>query len=382
MGPTQLSLRALPIAILAASFASLCIAADVPNQEPESSDAAPIALQQGELDAAQELPPRPKYDDWFGTKGPPDPCTEPVEAAAAGWLDKTNSLVYQTVCGSVAWFDGFFGSKEYDLASSETFGRVGLSTFWDERDGFDNKFRLRARYALPHLRERTSLIIGRGDSRQEVTEEKDSQVDTVPGSFNSVEDDSFLVGLGYSRNQGLKRGLDFGIGAKVRIPPEPYVKTSYRQAWQLDDVSLLRVRPIVYWRSDEGFGSTLNVSIDRLLTQHLMLRWANSGNISEDEDVEGVEWITGLSLFQDLNDRRAINYRVMLHGETKSDVPIRNYGFEVRYRRRMLRKWLFVELLSSLTWPKDFVWEKREPNIGVGVGLEMYFGPVPDAQLR
>jgi len=382
MGPSQPNYLVLPIAILAASFASVGMAADRPIEQAESADGASVASQHAEMAGTEELPPRPTYDDWFETQGPPNPCTEPIEAAAAGWLDKTNSLVYQTICGSVAWFDGFFGSKEYDIASSSTFGRVGLSGFWDERDGFDPKFRLRARYALPHLSERTSLLIGRGDAREEVVEEKESRLDTVPGSFNTVEDDSFLIGLGYSRNQGLKRGFDLSIGARLRLPPEPYTKASYRKAWQLDTKSLLRVRPIVYWRSEEGFGSTLNVSIDRLLNKRFMLRWGNSGNISEDKEVEGVEWKTSLSLFQDLNGRRAINYGVMVHGETKSEVPLRNYGFELRYRRRMLRKWLFLELVSSVTWPKEFIWEDRETNFGVGAGIEMYFGPVPDAQLH
>jgi hypothetical protein len=114
----------------------------------------------------------------------------------------------------------------------------------------------------------------------------------------------------------------------------------------------------------------------------MMLRWSNSGNVSQDREVEGVEWVSRLSLFQQLTNRRALTYGVLFHGETRSEVALRNYGFEFRYRQRILRKWLFLELLSSVTWPKDFLWEQRDPNFGAGIGLEMYFGPTPEEQLR
>jgi hypothetical protein len=311
------------------------------------------------------------------------PCREPVENAAATWMDKSNVVFYQAVCSSVAWFDGFFGSREYDRASAQTFGRVGLGTFWDERNGFDHSLRFRARYALPQLQERTSLLIGRGNP-QEAIRGNDSAppVDSIPSSFNSVEDDSFLIGLGYSRGKGIERGFDFSVGVKVRAPPEPYVKASYRRAWDVSARTLISAIPLVYWRYNEGIGATLGVSVDQLLTRRMMLRWSNSGNISQDNEVEGVEWVSRLSLFQQLSNRRALTHGLLLHGETKSEVPIRNYGYEFRYRQRILRKWLFLELLSSVTWPQDFIWEKREANFGAGIGLEMYFGPTPEGQMR
>jgi len=346
---------------------------DAPAEQPVSEAPAPAAP----VGAAPETDATPKLPE-----AEPSACREPVEVAAAGWLDKGHSSLYQAVCGSVAWFDGFFGTRKYDQASAETFGRVSMSGFWDERNGFEPKVRFRARFALPGLRERTSLLMGRGDDKELVQEREPPPVDAIPGNFNQIEDDSFLIGLGYSRNQGLERGFDFSVGAKLRWLPEPYVKASYRRAWDLDASTLLSVRPLIYWRDEEGFGTTLNFSVDRLLAQRLMLRWGNSANISEDPDVDGVEWVTRLSLFQAFDNRRAITYGVLLHGETLAEVPLRNYGVELRYRQRILRKWLFLELLSSVTWPQEFRIEKRETNIGLGLGIEMYFGPMPDNQMR
>ena len=313
-----------------------------------------------------------------------NPAVNPCEVSADDqdtWIDKSQTVVYQTICGSVAWFDGFFGDRRYDQQSADTFGRIGLSGFWDERDGFDTKFRLRARLALPHLEERASLLIGRG-SDAELIEEKPHVQDTVPSNFNQVDDDSFLIGLGYRRGQGLKRGFDFSAGAKVRLPPEPYLKAAYRRAWELSESTLVRVRPLAYWKYDEGLGSTLHLDLDHLLSKTSMLRWSNSGNVSQDPEVDGVRWLSYLSLFRALSNRRALSYHLLAGGETNAEVELQNYGFEIRYRQRVLREWLFVEFLSSLTWPRELLSEERESNLGVGIGFEMYFGPVPEGQMR
>ena len=113
-----------------------------------------------------------------------------------------------------------------------------------------------------------------------------------------------------------------------------------------------------------------------------MFRWSGSGNVSQDDEIDGVAWNTWLSLFQALADKKAISYHAFVIGETKDVVQKQNFGFEVRFRRRILRKWLFLDLVSSVSWPRYLLEEEREINFGIGAGFEMYFGPVPDALLR
>jgi hypothetical protein len=136
--------------------------AETDQAEPGDIEAVPGDINASGSELLESGPQAPNAAEGPETASP---CREPVENAAANWLDKSNTVVYQTVCSSVAWFDGFFGSREYDRASAETFGRVGFSGFWDQRNGFDEHLRFRARYALPQLQKRTSLLIGRGTTR-------------------------------------------------------------------------------------------------------------------------------------------------------------------------------------------------------------------------
>ena len=306
---------------------------------------------------------------------PPDPCDQDD---TEGWLDKSQEWLFERTCGTAAWFDGFFGNERYNDSTGQTHGRVGLSGSWDQRDGFDQKLRFRGTYALPAMQNRGQLMFGRGDA-EELIEERTTQWDTIPGNFSNIEDDSFLVGLGYSGKR--KRGFKVSIGAKIRAPPEPYIKLRYRKHWAVTQTTLLGIRPIVYWKTEEKLGATLHVDIDQMLNDHMMIRWANYSNVAQSEEVRGVEWESSLFLFQALTDRKAVTYRALVLGSTDAPEPLTNYGFELRYRKRMFREWLFLEILSSITWPKEFIEEERDANLGIGIGFELYFGPVPDKQM-
>ena len=341
-----------------------------PGKEPtEPSDAPPEDGAESVADHATV--DRPTFDEQR-------PCIEPVEEAA-GWLDKSQVQVYQTVCGTVAWFDGFFGNRRYDAASKETNGRISVSGFWDQYEGFDPRFRFRVKLALPAMNDRANLLIGRGDEREMIEGQKQTPSDSIPSNFNSVEDDSFMIGLGYQKGHGLKKGFDFTVGLRSF---EPFARARYRRAWELSESTLLRLSPVVYWKWDEKFGTTLSGNIDHLLTDRLMFRWSASGNVSQDDEIRGVAWNSWLSLFQALADKKAISYHAFAIGETKEVVAKQNFGFEVRFRRRILRKWLFLDLVSSVSWPRYLLEEERDINFGIGAGFEMYFGPVPDALLR
>jgi len=88
-------------------------------------------------------------------------------------------------------------------------------------------------------------------------------------------------------------------------------------------------------------------------------------------------WSNNLIAYQSLTHRTAFSYSVFASGETEDEVELQNYGFEIRYRKQIAREYLFMELSTSLTWPRYFLDEKRESNIGIGIEFEMQFGDWP-----
>jgi hypothetical protein len=307
------------------------------------------------------------------------PCTKPGSDTNA-WIDRMQRGVYTGVCGASAWFDGLFGNPRFEQDSEETFGRLGLFETYDRRNKLDTRLRLRARFALPNLQNRVKLTLGRGEEQALVEERPANTENPLPPTFESVNDDAWLLGLGYSKQGGLENGFDFGVGMRLRANLDPYAKATYRHNLFFTDSTMLRFRETPFWRDSRGFGATTQVSLDHLATDTVLLRWNNTATVAEDTD--GLEWGTSTTAYKSLGRRRGISYTALLRGETQADVRIQNYGVESRYRQSVFRPWLFMELLASLTWPRETLLEERKINPGVGLGFEMYFGPVPDIELR
>lgn len=322
--------------------------------------------------------------------GPPAPTESPDQPAeyqcdkpgsdGQAMLDKMQRGVYFSVCGSARWFDGMFGTRRYDQDSDATYGRMRLIEEYDRRDGLSTALRMRARIALPAMKDRLRLVFGRVDDREVVEDASEGNGPALPSSFQKVEDDTWLLGLGYGKESGLENGFDFGAGIRIRTPVEPYAKGTYRHNFVFDDATALRARETTYWRDGTGFGTLTELDLDHLLTPTVLLRWNNTANL--DEDARRLEWGSALITFQSLSERRGVAYTAFISGVVNTDVPVRDYGVEIRYRQRILRRWLFLQVQTSLTWPRESLDEEREINPGVGLGFEMYFGPVPDSKLR
>lgn len=290
-------------------------------------------------------------------------------------LDRTQQAVHGVTSGAAQRIDSFFGSADVEEQATVSRGRLSAGGKWDEREGLRNRVRLKARVALPAINERTSLIFGRGDSDELVDGSSDDTFDSLPTRFNDYENDDWLLGIGYTRDASLKRGWSFGTGVKLASPLEPFVRATYRWNKNFGDDWLWRVEPRFFVQSQRGAGLSLKNTIDRAVNEDWLLRSWSVAVV--EEDVAGVSWTSKLIAYQNLAKNSAMSYAIYSTGETDAEVPIRDYGVELRYRRQILREWLFVEYLAYLSWPREFLIEAREPVVGVGIEFEMQFGNWP-----
>lgn len=324
-----------------------------------------------------------EQDEHFEDPAPGDSpeivCEAPeLETDDPKLLDTTQVRIEQFVYGTSRWFDGLFGESNVECAGNVSRGMVSTSLRLDERDGARFRARFRASVALPAINRRANLIIGRGDVDRFIEGTDDDNIQTLPERFNSFDEDEFLVGLGYSRNVGLRKGWDFGLGVRLGIPLDPYAKARYHINPVVSERILWRLTPQLFWQESRGFGVSLANTIDIAVAENWMVR--NSTTMVEDEESEGMDWSTKLTAFQNVDELSAYAWSVFASGETKAEVPLLDYGLEVRYRRRILREWFFVELLGSLSYPREFLDEERERNLGVGITFELQFGEWPNRQ--
>ena len=83
-------------------------------------------------------------------------CVE-TEKPDEALLDRTQRTVHEAIENTTRWFDGFFGQSRLSGGEHVSRGRLRVSGLWDQRDGFDSRFNLRARFALPALQDRARV---------------------------------------------------------------------------------------------------------------------------------------------------------------------------------------------------------------------------------
>ena len=283
-----------------------------------------------------------------------------------------HGALYKSMCYTAVWFDGFFGSARFDDEYQATHGSFAVGALWDERDHWDPSVRFRVQMTLPRMSDRFSAFVGKVDPDEFVTEQRDD-FDTLPRQFGREVDDDVLFGLGY-RQPGQRGGyFDANVGTRFHDPDEPYIKSTYRIAIPMFERNLLRLRETVFWEDSEGLGATTRFDLERLISDDFLARW--TGSVTVTQETEGVRWLSHVTLFRNLGTGRAISYQVGITAESEREVPITDYGLRVIYRRTIFdRDWLFLELRSSLAWPRESLLENRKAVWGAGVAVEMMFG--------
>ena len=290
----------------------------------------------------------------------------------AAWLDRIHQRVYDMVWRSTMRIDHLFGAQY----GEETYQRGVTGSItpilrWDEFNQFDPKLRFSANLPLPQLNERFNIFIGRVN-REELVTERGEQSSTFRRQFGPDRDEQTIFGISYRAPEQQGWRLDGGTGVRLGFPMDPYVKGAVVfQRGAVEDLSF-NFRQTLFWQQSEQVGTTSRVEIERLLAGPWLVRWINSGTISQES--EGVRGYSSIMALRGFPGRRAFALALGFNGETNADVPLQDFGIKAAWRQSVLRDWLVLELRTSLDWPKEFPDQDREPSWGVGIGFEMFFG--------
>ncbi len=337
--------------------------AEVANgAEIETADDVPPQELPREVPGEQTAEPEPEAEG-------SDQCDqEPTDESLP---EEVQSGVFKYSCVAVRWFDSLFGSS-HDFREEELYGRVSLGSSWSQYEGFDPSMRFRLRTDLPNVSSRLNAFIGRVDEEDYIRGTETRQDSAFRRGINDGEQPEWLFGLGYKGRKPGEDGWDYSIGVRLRFPPQPYVKAGYVKSWAVGETHDLRYRQTVFWRYDKGYGTTTAFDSARELSDDNILRWELIGTLADYTD--GVDWWAANTWYHRLKANRGISLRTFARGRTKGEVSLTEFGFELSFRRQLNREWLFLNAGPTLTWPRYFEAEKRQPSWGFAVLLEMDFG--------
>jgi hypothetical protein len=231
--------------------------------------------------------------------------------------------------------------------------------------------RFNMNFPLPLANDRLHAFVGRFDPNEFITE-RDEPSGAIARTYGPPTEDQTLLGIGY--HQPDKQGSRFDAGAGIRLgfPMDPYVKGSYIFERGKSETGLFSVRETLFWQDSEGAGETTRLDLERIFDSTWLARYTISGTRSQKS--EGLRGYTSVLLLHGIADRRAVAFEVGADGQTQAPVQLHDYGFKMAYRQGILRRWLILEVRTSVDWPRDYIYQQRSASFGVGLGFEMLIG--------
>jgi hypothetical protein len=320
------------------------------------------------LAAQDQSPPQVPPSSTNEAGEPPGP---PAPADRWWWLDRTRQDTYDLLWHSAMRVDRWFGSTEPEAEYQKVYGSIAPAILWDQHYGFSEPFRFNVNLPLPQIDQRFHAFVGRFDPNELITESSEPS-GAFRRQYGPQTQDQTLFGLSFHQPPRQGGYFDAGAGVRVTVPPDPYLKGSYVYTRGASEEGLFSLRETTFWQRTQGVGVTSRADIERIYQLRWLTRWTSSFTFSQKS--LGVLGYSAVDVMRGFSSRRAIALELEIDGQTDAPVPLHSYGAKVAYRQSVLRRWLIMEVRTSISWPKDFPQQERHLSPGVGLGFEMLIG--------
>ena len=276
-----------------------------------------------------------------------------MDVEGGSWADEVHTFLSIQFCEPSVWFDSFFSDERIDEEV-----RAGTRVRWQNNyvltEGGIWKYtsNIRASFKLPKAKRSANLIF---ESDEETLHE------VVPASGQEVKGD---LGLLYELTESERAKFS------VRVKLSPSITFCYRYHYPISETFTTKFTQ-EWSRRDNADGTLSRIDFEKKIYDNFLLRQSNL--VTRSEKFEGKEWANSLVLYQHLTDKSAFSYESSVSGVTKPDRYTKNTRFGVRYRRNVLRKWLFYEIAPAVNWNKLLVNDERKAAWEVLFRLEVNF---------
>jgi len=327
-------------------------AAEVPAESGTATAPAPTLAPANESAPVPALTPAPAPA--------PAPVPEPgqtenyldEEKSSFGQtMDETHEYLERSILKQVIRLDDFFGDVKTEEQRPSSYELRWRNSFRVEKGGhFRYGTSARANLVLAKISRRFRLFI----SGDDVADPFAPSLPEDPGNpgYDRTINPTRLVNTELRYSLIKTRTLDFFLGAGVQLsgPIGAFARTRAQYIHNFNDIFLLRLAETLFVKSNDLFGETTEISLDRLLRPKTVLRWSTSGTASR--EIDGIEWGSELSLIHEISPKSAITLTGGGYGNSSFAPVVQNYRLLALYRRNFLRKWLFYELEPQISWAR------------------------------
>jgi hypothetical protein len=278
---------------------------------------------------------------------PPEPAGE-----GGNWFDLSHRFLERELSGLTERVDDFFGDErdpELEAAGSFVHVRNELRIAEDKLLAF--RVRALASVKLPALERwlANARLVASGESQAAPSPDL-AQDPASPARSPSLRAEQAGLELRLDLYDAAPTVVDVGAGVRIRLPPEPFVRSRYRRRLEPGLGIAGRFTQSVFWTNRERFGESTELSLDRPLGPHTLVRSAAEAVLSEVSP--GLVWSAEMGLLHELTALRTAAYLAeAATGHTRPAAQTDLYKTFLRLRRDVWRRWLFVEVEPEVGWP-------------------------------
>ena len=282
------------------------------------------------------------------------------------WMDEKQKKWSGDVVDIGAYIDGFMGDIDTLKDTNKSYVRVYFDFDGSKNDSIGIKPKIRFSLDLPIAKKKLRLVV-ESDPDESIQERNLAQ---LPSTVQS-ESEGLYASFRYLFDSEKWQRLSFDWGVKARLPPDPFARSRAVRRWELSDYWDMHYSQEVFWFESKGLGSYTQFDFDRYFDSNddFFLRVTNV--LDWNERREQFDLLEQLSLYQDVSDKRAVQYAVGFTGlNRESHSVITNFFTRATYRRRLYKDWLFYELTPGVEFPRD---EDFKANPFISLRLEILF---------
>lgn len=275
---------------------------------------------------------------------------QPAEKNESTFIDKTHRGISTSLSAPSQWFDSFFSHPSTDEEPEQpagTFLRLRGSSIAEEGEKLSFKGQLKARLRLPNLKQRFHLIFSSEDDDLRDETLKDARVDRELAD----KDEENSLALQYTQKRSAEFSLTHRVGLDLDDGLNPHVRSRIRYSIPVAGESLLSFAQAIFWENNDGFGEETRLDYDIPVKEQSLIRATGNGLFSESSN--GYQWLSMLQYLQSFSHKKALAFGGYTAGETRPQNHVTEYDVFIKYRQKIIKKWLFVEMKPEVKWARE-----------------------------
>lgn len=273
---------------------------------------------------------------------PEDPLSRP-HTDVFSFLDTPQQWIYNDLDTAARHLDAFFANQDVLYAYSGSHARFTLDTTFNEAGEHSVVGKINISVRLPNTERKLHLLLESDPTEAQTTLQRATTVGTeepTPNVYAGVQ------------NEYAKREWRFSnsLGAKLRFPPDYYVRFRAARDFRFADWNLLLTESL-YWYKSTGTGIDSVMNWDHLLRNDLLFR--SDSLVRYTWENERFDLSQTFTLSQTFSYRRILTYYIGFFANTDPNMHMTDYVLQLRYRQLLHSNNLFMELIPQRRYSID-----------------------------